>query len=414
MSKLDYKAIRKEFPILGTKMNGKDLVFLDSAASSQKPEQVINAFSDYYRYRHANIHRGAYRLSYEATDLYEKTRELVAKALNAPKVESCIFTRNATESLNIIARTWGEKYIKAGDEILISELEHHSNLVPWMQLAERKQARLRHIPLTKNGYYDCSQISKLINERTRVVAVQQMSNALGTIHDLKALALQAHLAKAIFVVDGAQGFAHLDTDVQELDCDFYALSAHKALGPTGIGLLYARKSILENLSAFLGGGDMILSVYKDHFTETTLPRRFEAGTPDIAGVISWSSALNYLSKIGLEKIREHEAELTIYALEEMQKIEGIDFYGPLTKENRGGIISFNMRGVHPHDTASVLDEEGIAVRAGHHCCEPLMRKLGISGTVRASFYLYNGPDDVDQLIRGLRLVRSIFKMPANN
>ena len=413
MSQLPYKDIRKDFPILQTKMNAKSLVFLDSAASSQKPQRVIDAFNDYYRYRHANIHRGAYRLSYEATDLYEKTRQCLARFLNAPEVESCIFTRNASESLNLIAYTWGEKYLEAGDEILVSELEHHSNLVPWMQLAKRKQARLAHIPLTEDGHYDYSHIQEVVHARTRIIAVQHMSNALGSIHRLDNLAKLARSVGALFVVDGAQGAAHLQVDVQAIDCDFYACSAHKMLGPTGVGVLYGKKEILEKMPPFLGGGDMILSVDKDHFTEAPLPRKFEAGTPDIAGVVAFALALDYLGKIGLEHIHAHELELTAYALAEMQKLEGIEIYGGQDmNKDRGGIISFNLAGAHPHDVATVLDEEGIAVRAGHHCCEPWMKSRGLSGTVRVSFYLYNGPEDIDRLLCALRKVRSIFKLPA--
>ena len=414
MSQFPYRKIRKDFPILQTKMNGKDLVFLDSAASSQKPQRVIDTFNDYYRYRHANIHRGAYRLSYEATDLYEKTRQSLARFLGAPETESCIFTRNATESLNLIARTWGEKYLKAGDEILLSEIEHHSNLVPWMQLAERKGARLRYIPVTEEGLYEHSSLKEIVHERTRIIAVQHMSNALGSIHELGPLAKEARAKGALFVIDGAQGAAHLKVDVQALDCDFYAFSAHKMLGPTGVGVLYGKKKILEDTPPFLGGGDMILSVSKEGFKEASLPRKFEAGTPDIAGVVAFALALDYLEKVSLEKIHAHELELTAYALEEMQKLEGIKIYGSKkVNDKRGGIISFNLEGVHPHDVATILDEEGVAVRAGHHCCEPWMRKCKISGTVRASFYLYNGPEDVDKLLEALHRVRSIFKFPKS-
>lgn len=414
MSQLAYKDIRKDFPILQTKMNGKDLVFLDSAASSQKPQRVIDTFNDYYRCRHANIHRGAYRLSYEATDLYEKTRQALARFLKAPQAESCIFTRNATESLNLIAHTWGEKNLEAGDEILVSEIEHHSNLVPWMQLAKRKRARLRHIPLSQEGCYEYSQIQELIGARTRIIAVQHMSNALGNIHELSKLAVHARSVGALFVVDGAQGAAHLQVDVQALDCDFYACSAHKMLGPTGVGVLYGKKELLEEMPPFLGGGDMILQVDKDDFTAAPLPRKFEAGTPNIAGVVAFAIALDYLEKIGLENIHAHELALTAYALEEIQKIEAIHIYGPKqASQDRGGIISFNLEGVHSHDVATILDEEGLAVRAGHHCCEPWMKKCDLSGgTVRVSFYLYNGPEDVDRLLHALRKVRSIFKSPV--
>ena len=415
MTKLPYKEIRQDFPILQTKMNGKDLVFLDSAASSQKPQRVIDAFNDYYRCRHANIHRGAYRLSYEATDLYEETRHLTACFLNVPQPESCIFTRNATESLNLVARTWGEQNLEAGDDILVSELEHHSNLVPWMMLAERKQAKLCYLPITKQGRYDYSRLPEMVNARTRIISVQHMSNVLGTIHDLNPLAAQARSVGALFVVDGAQGAPHLNVDMQSMDCDFYALSSHKMLGPTGVGVLYGKHDILAKMKPFLGGGDMILTVTRDGFEAADLPRRFEAGTPNIAGVVAFAIALDYLKKIGLENIHAHEIELTEYALDEMQKIPGMQFYGPQGEERltqRGGIISFNLEGVHSHDLASILDEAGVAIRAGHHCCEPWMRSCGLRATARASFYLYNGPEDVDCLVKALKRVRSIFKLPT--
>ncbi len=410
---LDYQSIREDFPILQTKMNGKPLVFLDTAASSQKPKRVIDAFEDFYRCRNANIHRGAYRLSYEATDLYERTRARVARFLNAPEPESCIFTRNTTEGLNLVARAWGDAYIEEGDEIVVSELEHHSNLVPWMQLCERKKAKLRHIPLTDDFRYDYSRLDEVINSRTRVISVAHMSNAVGTIHDLKLLSARARSVGALFVVDGAQGASHLKTDVQAIDCDFYALSAHKMLGPTGVGVLYGKKAILEAMPPFLGGGDMILTVTKDGFKPAPLPNKFEAGTPNIAGVVAFAIAIDYLEKIGLDRIHAHEVELTKYAVQELERMPGIVQYGTRNWEERGAVVSFNLEGVHPHDLGTILDEEGIAIRAGHHCCEPLMRRLDVSGTARASFYIYNGPEDVDALVRALQKVRGIFKNAVN-
>lgn len=409
MALLNYQEIRKDFPILNTKMNGKPLVFLDSAASSQKPQRVIDAFNDYYRCRNANIHRGAYRLSYEATDLFDRTRARVARFLNAPEPESCIFTRNTTESINLVAASWGEANIHAGDEILVSRLEHHSNLVPWMMLCKRKGATLKHIPLTEDGRLDYNRLDEVISERTKLIAIAHMSNALGTLHNLKLLSARAKQIGAVFLVDGAQGACHNKVDVQELNCDFYALSAHKMLGPTGVGLLYGKKAILESMPPYMGGGDMILWVSEDDFATAELPMKFEAGTPNIAGVVSFAVALEYLDHIGMDKIHTHESALLNYALEEMQRIPGIQLYGTNELEERGGVISFNVSGVHPHDVGSILDEEGIAIRAGHHCCEPYMRSLDISGTARASFYLYNGPDDVDALTKGLHKVRKIFK-----
>ncbi len=417
MIEFSYQDIKKDFPILSTKMNGKKLVFLDSAASSQKPLVVTNTIQDYYNSHHANIHRGAYKLSHNATERYEKTRQKLAQFINAPNPESCLFTRNTTESLNLIALTWGQKNIKGGDEILVSELEHHSNLVPWIMLAKNKGAKLKYIPLTSDGYYDLRHFDQFISSRTSLIAVQQVSNALGSIHDLATIAKKARSVNALFVVDGAQGAPHLKLDVQKMDCDFYAFSAHKMFGPTGVGVLYGKKEIMEEMPPFLGGGDMILSVKKDDYEPASLPRKFEAGTPNISGVIAFKAAIDYITNIGLENIHTHEVNLIDYTMQELQKIEGIQFYGPnmdwpsnSNKKKNGGILSFNLIGVHSHDVASILDDEGIAVRAGHHCCEPWMRKNGLMSTVRASFYAYNGPEDVDALVSGLKTVRSIFKI----
>ncbi|PKL32022.1 MAG: cysteine desulfurase [Spirochaetae bacterium HGW-Spirochaetae-10] len=407
---LDYKKIRDDFPILKELMNGKPLVFLDSAASSQKPQRVIEAFADYYRCRNANIHRGAYRLSYEATDLYEGTRRKMAKFIGAPEPESIIFTRNTTESINLIAYSYAMNNLREGDEIVVSELEHHSNLVPWMMAAKKTGAVLRHIPLTDDYRYDYSRLHEVLSDRTRIVSVAHMSNAVGTIHDLKRLGEAARSVNAIFAVDGAQGACHLPVDVQAIDCDFYSLSAHKMLGPTGVGVLYGRKKLLEKMEPFLGGGDMILTVSKDDFKPAPLPNKFEAGTPNIAGVVAFAVALEYLKQVGLENIHEHEMALTSYALEEMKKVPGIRLFGTEHMQERGGVVSFLIDGVHPHDIGSILDEEGIAIRAGHHCCEPFMKREGLPGTARASFYLYNGPEDVDALVLGLKKVASIFKV----
>ncbi len=409
MGLLDYQTIKQDFPLLQTKMNGRPLVFLDSAASSQKPQRVIDTFANYYRCRNANIHRGAYRLSYEATDLYDQTREKIARFLNARSPVECIFTRNTTESINIVASSWGDANVQAGDEIVISELEHHSNLVPWMMLAERKGAVLKHIPLTDDSRYDYSRLDEVIGPKTKIVAVQHMSNAVGTIHDLKILRDKARAVGAMFSVDGAQGACHLQTDVQELDVDFYSLSAHKMLGPTGVGVLYGKQELLEAMPPFLGGGDMILSVSKDGFKAAGLPEKFEAGTPNIAGVVAFAVALDYMEQVGLEKIHEHEQAILKYAYDELERMNGIILYGTREFAERGAVISFNVEGVHSHDVGTILDEEGIAIRAGHHCCEPFMRKHDLSGTARASFYLYNGPEDVDALVRGLIKVKEIFK-----
>jgi len=409
MGLLPYHNIKNDFPILQTKMNGKPLVFLDSAASSQKPQRVIDAFADYYKCRNANIHRGAYRLSYEATDLYESTRKRLADFLGAPHSESVIFTRNTTESINLVAQTWGLESIQEGDEIVVSELEHHSNLVPWMTLARRKKAKLRHIPLLEDSRFDYDRLDEVIGERTKIVSIAHMSNATGTIHDIKRIGQAAKKAGAIFVVDGAQGACHLPVDVMDIGCDFYAISAHKMLGPTGVGALYGRKDLMESMPPFLGGGDMILTVSKDSFVPDGLPNKFEAGTPNIAGVVAFAIALDYLQKIGLEKIHAHERALIEYAIDEIGKIPGVNIYGTNHLDERGGILSFNIEGVHAHDVGTILDEEGIAIRAGHHCAEPFMKLCEISGTARASFYLYNGPEDVDALGKGILRVKEVFK-----
>lgn len=409
---LDYRKIKDDFPILNTKMNGKPLVFLDSAASSQKPTRVIEAFSDYYKCRNANIHRGAYRLSYEATDLYDITRRKMAKFINAEHEESIIFTRNASESLNLIAYSYAMNFLKPGDEILVSELEHHSNLVPWMMAAQKTGAVLKHIPLTEDYRYDYSRLHQVLSEKTRIVAVAHMSNAIGTIHDLERLGEAARSVGAIFSVDGAQGACHLPVDVQSIDCDFYSLSAHKMLGPTGVGVLYGRKSLLEQMPPFLGGGDMILTVSKDSFKSAPLPNKFEAGTPNIAGVVGFAIALEYLKQVGLQNIHQHEQALMSYALDEIKRVPGIRLFGTENLDERGGVISFLIGNVHPHDIGSILDEEGIAIRAGHHCCEPFMKHAGLPGTARASLYLYNGPEDIDALVAGLKKVASIFKVDS--
>ena len=409
MGLLDYQSIKQDFPLLQTKMNGRPLVFLDSAASSQKPQRVIDTFANYYRCRNANIHRGAYRLSYEATDLYDQTREKIARFLNARDPRECIFTRNTTESINVIASSWGNANVKAGDEIVVSELEHHSNLVPWMMLAERTGAVLRHIPLTDDSRYDYNRLDEVIGPRTKIVAIQHMSNAVGTIHDLKRIRAKARAHGAMFSVDGAQGACHLKVDVQDLDCDFYSLSAHKMLGPTGVGVLYGKQELLEAMPPFLGGGDMILSVSKDGFKPAGLPEKFEAGTPNIAGVVAFAVALDYLEQIGLENIHSHEQEVLKYAYAELERLPGVVLYGTREFSERGAVVSFNIEGVHSHDVGTILDEEGIAIRAGHHCCQPFMQKNDLAGTARASFYLYNGPEDVDALVRGLIKVKEIFK-----
>ncbi len=409
MGLLDYKNIKKDFPLLGETMNGKPLAFLDSAASSQQPESVIQAYEKYYRKSHANIHRGAYILSYQATELYDRTREKLARFINSPEPETVIFVRNATEGLNLVASTWGDQNLQEGDEILVSEMEHHANLVPWMMIAEKKKAILKHIPLTEDMQYDYDALDSVISSRTKIISVAHASNSMGTIHDLKRISAAARKAGALFVVDGAQGAPHAKVDVQDIDCDFYALSAHKMLGPTGVGALYGKREILESIPPYQGGGDMILTVWKDGFKPAPIPEKFEAGTPNIAGVVAFAESIDYIDAIGIENFHAHEEALLTQALELIEPIDGVSLYGTRDFTKRGGILSFNVDGVHPHDVGGILDAEGVAVRAGHHCNEPLMKKLDLPmGTVRASFYIYNGPEDVEAFVRGVNQVMEVF------
>mgnify|MGYP000914009870 CR=1 FL=1 len=406
---LDVESIRKDFPILSSRMNGKPLVFLDSAASSQKPQRVIDAFEDYYRCRNANIHRGAYRLSYEATDMYDKTRSRLARFIGASDPATVIFTRNTTESLNLVAQSWGMANLKSGDEIILTELEHHSNLVPWFMIAGRTGAVIKYVPLTEDGRLELDQLEAVITKRTRIMSVAHMSNALGTIHDIVRIREITKAHNVLLCVDGAQGASHLPVHVEDLDVDFYALSAHKMLGPTGVGALYGRRELLEAMPPFLGGGDMILYVTRDGFAPAGLPEKFEAGTPNIAGVVAFHNAIDYLEQTGLDKIHEHEEKLVKAAVSRLSAIPGVILYGTEDWEWRGGIVSFNVEGVHQHDVGSILDEEGIAVRAGHHCCEPFMRSRNLTGTVRASFYLYNTMAEIELLAAGIQRVKEVFK-----
>ncbi|HMV79310.1 MAG TPA: cysteine desulfurase [Leptospiraceae bacterium] len=405
---LDPYEIKKDFPILHTTMNGKPLVFLDSAASSQRPSSVIEAIRHYYEFEHANIHRGVYYLSQKATEKYEQTRIHLADFIGAKCAKVAIFTRNTTESINLVAQTWGRQNIWRGDEIVLTELEHHSNLVPWQMLAEEKNAKIKYIPIREDATLDLSRLDEIITDRTKLVAVSQMSNAVGTIHDIEPIIKKAHSVGAVFLLDGAQGACHLKTDVEKLGVDFYAFSAHKMLGPTGVGVLYGKEEILEKMPPWMGGGDMISDVSLQRTTYADLPARLEAGTPNIAGVISFRAAVQYLEKIGLEEIHKHEMSLVEYALGRLEELGGIKLYGPKEIEKRGGVVSFNVDGVHAHDVGSILDEEGIAIRVGHHCCQPYMKKNGIAGTCRASFYLYNTKEDVDSLIQGVKKVKEIF------
>ncbi len=410
---LDVKKIRKDFPILGRDVHGKRLVYLDNAATSQKPKVVVDALVEYYTLYNANVHRGIHSLSEEATARYEGTRERIARFIGAPKPATVVFTRNTTEAINLVSHAWGLKNLHAGDEILLTEMEHHSNLVPWQVLAQQTGATLKFIPVTGDGRLALEELPRLLEGKTKLVAVTWMSNVLGTINPIETIVHAAHAKGIPVVVDGAQGVPHLPVNVLEMNCDFLVFSSHKMLGPTGVGVLYAKEAILEEMDPFLYGGDMIRDVWLDHSIWNDLPWKFEAGTPNIADVIAFGAAVDYLEKIGMAEIRRHEEALTRYALGFLQKVDGLTLYGPLDPAIRGAAISFNIHGVHPHDLGQILDDEGIAIRAGHHCCKPLMRKLGVAATARASFYLYNTEEEVDLLVKALQKAKEVFSVVAH-
>lgn len=398
----DVSKIRKDFPVLKRQVNGRPLVYLDSAATSQKPKQVIEAISNYYERYNANIHRGIHTLSEEATEAYEAAREKVRRFIDAPQLCEIIFTRNTTEAINLIAYSWGRQNVLPGDEIILTPMEHHSNLVPWQQLAQEREAKLVFLELTEDGLINLDSARRLINSKTRLVAITQMSNVLGTITPVREITEIAHAHGAIVFVDGAQGIPHLPTSVQALGCDFLAFSFHKMLGPTGVGVLWGKAELLEAMPPFMTGGDMISSVSRDRSTWNELPWKFEAGTPNIADVIGSGAAVDYLTSLGMPAVREHEVELTAYALKKFQELGDATVYGPTRATKRGGVIAFNFADVHPHDIGQILNDVGIAIRAGHHCCQPLMRDLKVFGTARASFYIYNTKNEIDLLIDALK------------
>lgn len=404
----DITKIRADFPILQREIRaGVKLVYLDSTATAQKPLAVIEAMDRYYRWSNANIHRGVHTLGEEATALYEAARRRVAKFIHARKAQEIVFTRNTTEAINLVTYSWGRSQLKAGDLIILTEMEHHSNLVPWQILAVEKGLRLEFVPVTGDGHLDLEVYDRLLEQHPRLVAFTHMSNVLGTINPVREMTEKAHRAGALVMVDGAQSVPHLYVDVQALGVDFLAFSAHKMLGPTGIGVLYARETLLEQMPPFLGGGDMIKRVELRTFTPNEIPHKFEAGTPAIAEAVGLEAAIAYLENVGMEAIEAHERGLIAYALERLAEVPGLKVYGPAAN-HRGGVASFVMEGVHPHDVAQILDREGIAVRAGHHCAMPLHQKLGAVATTRASFYLYNTYEEVDRLIEALHKVRAIF------
>ncbi|MBA3858554.1 MAG: cysteine desulfurase [Cyanobacteria bacterium PR.3.49] len=402
MSKLNVEQIRKDFPILQRKIAGKQLVYLDNAATSQKPRSVIDALTGYYEGYNANIHRGIHTLAEEATDAYEAVRETVRDFIDAEHTHEIIFTRNSTEAINLVAYSWGNANILPGDEIVLTAMEHHSNLIPWQRLATERNAKLVFIPITEDGQLDMEEARKLISSRTKIVAATLMSNVLGTINPIKELAKLAHEKGAVILVDGAQGVPHVKTSVRDLDVDFLVFSMHKMLGPTGVGILYGKTELLDAMPPFLSGGHMISSVWKDKATWTELPWKFEAGTSNIADVIASGKAIEYLTALGMDNVREHEIEITRYALQKLNELGDITIFGPKDATLRGGVISFNVDDIHAHDIGQICADAAIAVRAGHHCCQPLMRDLNVMGTARASFYIYNTKEEVDLLFEALK------------
>jgi cysteine desulfurase/selenocysteine lyase len=400
---------RPDFPILSTLLHeGVPLVYLDNAATSQRPRHVIQAIVDSYERHYANVHRGIHWLADQTTDRYEDAREKVRMLINAPAREQVIFTAGTTGGINLVARSWGEANLHAGDELLLTEMEHHSNLVPWQQVAQRTGARLRYIPVTDDGLLDLDVYDRLLTERTRLVAVAGVSNVLGTVNPVADIIRRAHQAGALALIDGAQSVPHLPTDVQALDCDFLAFSGHKMLGPSGVGVLYGRQELLEAMPPFLGGGSMIRRVRLDGFEPQDLPAKFEAGTPPIVPAIGLGAAIDYLNAVGLEAIHQHECRLTRYAQELLERVEGLRILGP-APDHKGGIVSFTLSRIHAHDIAQLLDREGIAIRAGHHCAMPLHQRFGLNATARASFYFYNTMSEVEKLAAALERVKDVFR-----
>ena len=405
---LDVKAVRKDFPILSREVYGKPLVYLDNAATSQKPTQVIQALVEFYERYNSNIHRGVHALSMEATEKYEEARQKCADFIGSPSAESVALVRNTTEAINLVAQTWARQNIGPGDEILISEMEHHSNLVPWQKVAQEQGALLRFIPLTSEQTLDLSGLDGLLTERTKLLTLNHMSNVLGTINPVKELAEAAHRVGAKVLIDGAQSVPHLKVDVKDLDCDFLAFSGHKMLGPTGIGALYVKHEVFEGMEPFLRGGEMVRQVWDDSATWNDLPLRFEAGTPNIADTIAMGAAIDYLEALGMENVRQHEIDITEYALKAFAELEDVKVFGPRDTAQRGGIVSFYSEDVHPHDIGTMLDREGIAIRTGHHCAMPLMGKLSVPATARASFYVYNTEEEVDLLVSAIKETLKYF------
>lgn len=405
---MEIAKVRQDFPILFQTVNDEPLIYLDNAATTQKPKQVISAIENYYAHDNANVHRGVHTLSERATKQYEEARETVRAFINAASTKEVLFTRGTTTSLNWVAQGFGDQVVEAGDEIYVTALEHHSNLVPWQQLAKRKQARLVYLPLTEEGIVDMIAAQTVISSKGKILAVTQASNVMGTINPIKELAALIHAVDGYIVVDGAQSTPHMAVDVQQLDADFFAFSGHKMSGPTGIGVLYGKETLLEQMNPIEFGGEMIDFVYEEAATWAPLPYKFEAGTPNIAGAIGLKAAIDYLNEIGMTEIQEHEHQIMRYLLPKIQEIAGITLFGPTDPEKRTGILTFNIDGVHPHDVATGFDMEGIAIRAGHHCAQPLMRHLDVHATARASFYFYNTLEEAEQFLVSLVKVKEFF------
>lgn len=400
--------IRKDFPVLEREVhNSVPLIYFDSAATSQKPQSVIDSMNEYYRLYNANIHRGVHTLAEEATAKYEEARARIAAFIGSPKASELVFTRNTTESINLVAQTWGRANLQSGDLVILTEMEHHSNLVPWQILAAEKGFRLEFIPVTDEGLLDLDVFHQLLQQNPKLVAFTQFSNVLGTINPAKEMIQAAHAAGALVLIDGAQSAPHIPVSVVDLGTDFFAFSAHKMLGPTGIGGLWAKEELLKAMPPFLGGGDMIKRVYLRSFTANDIPHKFEAGTPAIAEAIGFGAAIDYLNSVGIQTVESLEREITAYAYERMSQIKGLTILGPAA-EKRGGVISFTLENIHPHDVAQILDSEGIAVRAGHHCAMPLHDRFHVPATTRASFYLYNTTSEVDHLVKAIEKVKQVF------
>ncbi|HMG39592.1 MAG TPA: cysteine desulfurase [Nitrososphaeraceae archaeon] len=402
--------LRNDFPIFKKKINGKDLVYLDNASTTQKPYSVINSITDFYSNYNSNIHRAVYQLAEEATELYEQSRKKIANFINV-RPEEIIFTRNTTESINLIAHSWARSNLKKDDVIAITEIEHHSNIVPWQILCQEIGTRLEYVGIDESGFLDIEYLIELISSRkVKLVSISHMSNVLGTIVPIERIVKTAHQYDIPVIVDGAQSVPHMPVDVKKLDCDFLVFSAHKMLGPTGVGVLYAKKELLEKMKPFMAGGDMIKEVFKFHTNYNEVPYKFEAGTPNIADVVGFGAAVEYLEKIGMENIRNHEIYLTEYALESMQSLKHITIYGPMDSKFRGGVISFNIADIHPHDLATIMNDHGIAIRSGHHCAQVLMQRLDVPATSRASFYIYNTKEEIDKFVNAIKEAGRIFKI----